>query len=1084
MSIVKYVSLAFLLIWCGELWAQTQIVTGKVYELDGKNKLPAIGVNIVVVNNQNRFLTGVTTDVNGDYRIVVPNEKDLSLNFSFIGMKAQTVKFTGQKRIDITLEPDTKELGEVVVTGERIRKNDMGLTDKQVVSATQRIKVDEMVETMPVSSIEDVLQGQLGGVDIILGGDPGAKSSIRIRGTSSLTGSNEPLIVIDGVPYDTEIDDDFDFSTANEEDFGALLNIAPADIESIEVLKDAAATAIWGTKGGNGVLLINTKKGSKGKTTFTFSTKFTVKQEPKTIPMLNGNQYTAMIQDAAWNTANAMGLANVALTGSVADILFGEYKDQIGYNPQYEFFDEYNQNVDWLDEVRQTAITSDNSFSMAGGGDKATYRFSLNYLHEQGTTIGTGLERLTSNLNLTYNFSDRLRVDANFSYTQTDKDDNYFNPRAEALRKMPNQSPYYVDDKTGEWTSEYFTPQKNFQGEFSGKDKNYNAVAMAHESYNNTTSREGKILFRLNYQLLPELSYTGYVSLSMKGNKNRKFLPASATGVIWTSEHFNRSVDALSDNQSLKTENKLTFIKNWNIHNIVATALFRTSESNSSSYKSETSGNASPSLSEPVASGSVVGKGSGTSKGRNMSAIASLHYTLLDRYMVYGTLNCEGNSSMGGDNRYGWFPSLGVAWLAHEESFLKDKEWLDQLKLRLSWGESGKSASGTAPYIGQFSGLSESYMGMGAIAPTSIQLNKLKWATSTEYNVGLDVNLFKSKLTFTFDWYTKTTKDLLQEKYRVPVSTGYENIAYFNSGEISNSGVEFRANYRVYKNKNWDVALNFNVSRNVNKVEKLPANMSEDSWKLENGAYATRVVAGDPVGSFYGFRYKGVYNSTEETYARDAQGNIMNDMQGNPIVMKNGTYTCYPGDARYEDVNHDGIINKNDIVYLGNANPWFIGGAGISVKYKTWALSTNFYGRFGQRVINQTRINSESMDSKSNQSTAVLKRWRSIGDQTDIPRALYDYGLNALGSDRFAEKCSYVRLKSLTLNYALPKEITQRWGITRLNFFITGYDLFTWTNYTGQDPEVSLPGSAKALAKDSANTPCPRRYSCGITLNF
>lgn len=1085
MKILKYIGIILLLLHAQSLWAQVQVVTGKVYEIVNGKKSPAIGVNVVVVNSQNRFLTGVITDVNGVYHLRIPDDKDLSLNFSFIGMKTQVIKYTGQKTIDVDMQEETTALEEVTVTAQRLHTNDMGLTDKQVITATQRVNMDDIAETLPVTSVEDALQGQLGGVDIITGADPGAKSSIRIRGTSSLNGSNEPLIVIDGVPYDTEVEEDFDFATANDEDFGALLNISPSDIESIEVLKDAAATAIWGTKGGNGVLLITTKKGSRGKTNFTFSTKFSVKKEPNTIPMLNGNQYCAMIQDAVWNTANAMGLSSAA-SSSLWDVLYGEFSDEIGYNKAYKYFDEYNQDVRWLDEIRQTAFTTDNSFAMSGGGDKATYRFSLNYLNEQGTTIGTGLERFTAGLNVQYRFSDRLRVDANFTYAQSDKDDNYDDVRAEALRKMPNQSPYFIDDNTGERTSVYFTPQENFLGTYdTKKGKNFNPVAMAHDSYNNTLSRESKILFRLNYQILPELNYTGYVSLNMNSTKNKKFLPATATGVIWTDAYFNRSGDLLSDKQGLKTENKLVFIKNWNNHhNIVATALVRTSESNSSSYSSYSSGNSSASLSDPTASGSVASAGSGESKSRSVSFIGSLHYTLLNRYMVSGTVNGEGNSSMGGSNRFGVFPSVGIGWLVHEESFLRDKEWLEMAKLRLSYGESGSSASGTAPYAGWFAGLKEGYMDMSAVAPESIQLDHLRWATSKEYNVGVDLNFLKNKIMVTFDWYTKKTVDLLQKDYKIPTSTGYEKIKYYNSGEISNKGWEFRIGYEIFKNKDWRVAVNVNASRNVNKVEKLPANMTQDSYSFKNGEYATRVVVGDPVGSFYGYRYKGVYQSTDDTYARSAAGEVMKNMEGNPIVMQNGTYNCYPGDAKYEDINHDGVINQYDIVYLGNANPWLIGGASLNIKYKDWSLTSNFHGRFGQKVINAARMDSESMYGKNNQSKAVLRRWRSEGDDTEIPRALYNYGYNYLGSDRFVEKCSYLRLKSVTLNYSLPKKVLQRWGISKLSIFVTGYDLFTWTNYTGQDPEVSLPSSAKALCKDGANTPRARRFSCGLNINF
>ena len=1074
-----------LLLFSGSTWAQTKLLTGKVMEKVAGKEAPAIGVNVVVANKQNRFITGVTTNVNGTYSITIPEEEGLTIQFSFIGMKTQTIKYTGQRNIDIVMEEDNQMLDEVTVVQKRIERNDMGISDKEQTSATQRVKMDDIMETSPVTSVEEALQGQLGGVDIISAGDPGAKSSIRIRGTSSLNASSEPLIVIDGIPYSTDINDDFDFNTANEEDFGQLLNIAPSDIESIEVLKDASATAIWGTKGANGVLMIKTKRGSQGKTRFNFSTKFTASVEPNTIPMLDGDQYVALMQDAIWNTANAQG---IAYSADLLKLLFDT--PEINYNPEWRYFNEYNQNTNWLDEVRKTAFTTDNNFAMSGGGDKATYRFSLGYMYQGGTTIGTGVNRLSSTLNVNYNFSSRLRVDADFSFTQTEREANWTNVRGEALRKMPNKSPYWIDEQTGEWTDEYFTRQNSeeFQGAFtkvnSSTFRNFHPIAMAKDGHNNTTQRESKITFRLNYNILPSLTYTGWVSMNIKAVKNKKFLPQEATGVLMSNTYANQSTDALTDNFTLQTENKFIFRKNWfEMHNLIATLLLRTSQTESSSYTSTVYAAASSGLSDPTSGGPITDLGSGSSEVRSMSGILSLHYTLLNKYMISGTVNMEGNSSMGSAKRWGYFPSVGLAWQIHEEGWLKEKEWLEQAKLRLSYGQSGNAPGGSSPYIGTFKSVGN-YMDIAAVAPVSVQLDHLKWETSGEYNVGLDLTLLHSKINFTFDYYNKLTKDLLQKDVTVPASTGFEKIKYYNSGEMRNKGLEFRLQYEIFKNKNWRVAVNANISRNVNEIEKLPKNLSEETYTLGNGNYAQRLETGTPVGSFFGYKYKGVYQNTPQTYAQDASGNIMHNATGENIVMRNGGFTCYPGDAIYEDVNHDGVIDKYDIVYIGNGMPVMTGGGGISVKYKAWSLSTLFHGRFGQKVINEARMNNEAMYNSDNQSRATLRRWRSEGDDTEIPRALYKYGLNYLGSDRFVEKASYLRLKSVSLNYTLPKTVCQRWGINNMNVFITGYDLFTWTKYTGQDPEVSLPSKATDLVKDKADTPRSRRFSAGISFNF
>lgn len=1076
----KYFMVAMVLLLAADVSAQNIILSGRVTERFGGSIEPIYSANVVVVNKQNRYLNGVITDLGGNYNISVPaDEEGLRIRISYIGMKTQTFPFTGQRRLDVLLEEDTQTLTDVVITEKRIERDGMGVSRREQTSATQKLDMEEIISNVPVSSIEEALQGQLGGVDIVLGGDPGARSAIRIRGTNSLSASSEPLIVIDGIPYSTDISDDFSFATANEEDFGALLNIAPSDIASIEVLKDASATAIYGTKGSNGVLLITTKKGSKGRTNFTFSSKYTAKFEPESIPLLNGSQYVAMVQDALWNTANAKGLASAS---NELDLLFNTY--EINYDPSWQFFDEYNVDTDWLELVRQTAITSDNNFSLSGGGDKATYRFSLGYLNEQGTTIGTNLDRLTTKLNINYDFSERLRVTADFGFTQSDRAANYLNVRSEAMTKMPNKSPYYIDNATGQPTDMYFSRQEDdFQGAFNGSS-HYNPLAMANESYNNTMQREEKISFNLQYRFPFNLTYQGYVAMNMRTTRNNKFLPQIATGVLWTSSNANRSTDAVSDNFVLQSENKLLYNKTFDeVHSLIATGLFRTSQSQNFSYTSSTSGNASPELSDPTVGSVVAGIGSGLSESRSVSSIAQAIYTYDDRYVLKGTVNMEGNSAMGKSNRFGTFPSFGLAWNAEEESFVEDLFWLDEAKARVSLGWSGNAPSGSALYLGAYQSLG-SYMDMPAIYPVRIQLDKLKWETSREWNYGVDMRLFQNKLGFTVDYYSKYTYDLLLSNVSIPATTGYSTIKYFNSGEMSNRGWEFRTDYEIFKNKDWRVAANFNISRNNNKVEKLPENMNEENYTFGNGNYAVRIVEGDPIGSFYGYRYNGVYQNTEDTYALDAEGNVMYDYNGDIIGMKNGTLSVYPGDAKYEDINKDGVINEYDIVYLGNANPILIGGGGFTVKYKQLSLTTFFYGRYGQKVINSARMSLENMYGTNNQSTAVLKRWRNEGDDTDIPRALYGMGYNYLGSDRFVEDASFMRLKTLSLSYAVPSTLLKQVGINSLSVFCTGYDLFTWTNYTGQDPEVSLPSSATSLVKDNATTPVSRRVSLGFNLNF
>lgn len=1084
-SLLKYILIAIVFAaTAGEAFGQVKVLSGKVTEMFGATAEPMVGVNVNILNSQNRSLGGTITNMDGIYNLKVPNENNLTIVFSYIGMKTQRIKYNGQTKLNITMKDDTQSINEVVISGKRIERNDMGISSREQSSATQKVNMEDLVAIAPVTSIEDALQGQLGGVDIVLGGgDPGARASIQIRGGSTLNANSEPLIVVDGVPYPAEIDDNTDFSTINNDDLGALLNISPQDIESIEVLKDAAATAVWGTKGANGVLVIKTKQGVQGKTRFSFSSKFSAKFEPESIPMLDGNQYSALISDALWNSANYIGLAN---STNYLQMLYNS--PEIGYQPDWTYFNEYNQNTDWLSEVRRNTQSWENTFSMSGGGERATYRFSLGYLDEGGTTVGTDFSRLNSSLNVRYKFSDKLIFTTQFSFVQSTRNNNYYNVRTEAFRKAPNKSPYYIDDETGNYTSQYFNHNENstLDPAFdSKKSRYYNPIAMANESVNKTIQRESKMNFNIEYNILNGLTYWGNVNMNIRNTKGRMFLPQVATGLAWTDSNANRSTDTSSDQLTINTENKLIYRKNWNDkHSIIATGVFRTVETTKSSYGSETSGNASSGLADPTIGSAVRKISSGDSKTRSINGVALMNYTLLNRYIVNASLGLESNSTMGKSERLGLFPTVGIAWHLADEKFMDfSNDWMDEFKLRFSLGQTGNAASGASLYLGSYAS-GDNYMDMSAITPSTMQLNRLKWETTTEYNTGLDASFLKGKLRFTVDVYQKYIKDLLQKKVKMPTSIGYGNgyeVSYMNSGKMTNKGWEFRVDAVPFENRDWRVGFYFNIAHNENKITEMPDNYTEENYTFNNGEYAYRREEGRPMGSFYGYRYKGVCQNKDATYARDADGNVMKDISGNAIVMRNGTATIAPGDALYEDINHDGVINQYDIVYLGNSNPRFTGGAGVNVSYKQFKLSAIFYGRYGQDVVNSTRLNNESMRGIDNQSTAVLRRWRNEGDQTDIPRALYGEGYNTLGSDRFVEDASYLRLKSLSFNYRLPKKIIQRWGFSNIDVYVTGYNLFTWTKYTGQDPEVK---TENTYARDSATTPASIQLVAGFNLSF
>lgn len=1069
------------------IWAQT-VLTGTV--IDKTFDEPLTGANIYIMNASNRSIGGTIADLNGEYRLSIPNQKDLSIVFSFIGYKTQTVKFTGQTVINVTLEEEGMALETVEVTAKRIERNSLGQAPKDLITASQKVSLGH-IESAPVTSVTEALQGAMANVDILTGGDPGAGSSIRIRGTASLNNSNEPLFVVDGVPLPVDITDDFSFASASSEDYGALLNISPADIESIEVLKDAAATAMYGSKGANGVLLINTKRGDKGRLQFSFSSKYEWKKERNSYPLLNANQYISMIQDAIWNSVSDLG-TTTSKSLEYLDLLYNT--KEIGFDPSWVYFNEYNQDTDWLDEITQEGFSSDNNFSISGGGDKADYRLSLNYLTEEGTTIGTGFERFSTSFNTRYKFSNDLDINLTYSFTRGVRDASYQDDsnelkkasvRGHALTKMPNMSPYTID-QFGNRTSEYFTPFSSFQGKFT--DKVYNPVAMVNEARNRTTSTDSRMIFVLHYRFMQGLDYFGTVGFTGNFTNTDRFLPQSVTGVSWIDEAASASAFIGKDVLYLTTENRFVFNKLFaEKHRIIASALWQTADQTSSSYTSKSATNPSPGISNPIAGALALKGGSGRSIYRDMGGNFNLQYQLFEKYLFQAGYRVEASSSMAANSRWGAFPLVGVAWQLGDEKFVQKLKFISNAKLRLNWGQSGKSPSGTSPYVGTFSAINPGYGEMTAIEPAKPDLSNLKYEVITQTNFGFDLGLFDNSVNMALELYSKETKDLLQKDMVIPSSTGMAKVAYYNSGRISNKGWEFNIDYTAIRTKDWGFNMSFNISQNQNEVLEIPENKKDENYSFKNGTYAYRVIQGDPLGSFYGYKYEGVYQNVAETYAKDATGNLIYDINGEPVIMKNGSQKARPGDAKYKDMNGDGVINEYDITYIGNSNPTLTAGMNFTLRYKNLSLIASFHGRSGQKVINQARMNLESMYNKNNQSTAVLRRWRNEGDDTDIPRALYDRGFNYLGSDRFVEDASFLRVKFVTLKFNCPSDWIKKVGINRLELYVTGYDLFTLTKYKGQEPEINLSpvdGTMQMVAIDKSNTPKPFRIAGGINIKF
>lgn len=1066
-----------------QVQAQSTItVSGKV--TDEKNK-PIQGVSITEVDADKRIIRGVSTDVDGNFALRISDTKH-KISFSIIGFKpVEELSINGRREFNIKLESSAKEMGEVIVVAQRKTDNGMlSIPEKSLTIAASRINAKEM-EEMAATSIDQALQGRMAGVDIAANsGDPGAGMQIRIRGTSSINSSTDPLIVVDGMPYETQIPEDFNFGTADDQGYANLLNIAPSDIRDITILKDAAATAIWGSRAANGVLVINTRRGTRGKPVLSYTFKGSVQLKPEPIPMLNGKQYSNLIPEEFMNR-NGIPLN----TQNVNEFKFDP-------NDPYYYYN-YNNNTNWVDAIARVGKTMDHNVSMTGGGAKAKYFASIGYLNNKGVTVGTDLTRISTRINLDYNVSEKINFRTDLSYTHSENNKNYSDKvRSIAYIKMPNMGIYEYDEY-GNLTPNYFSPESNIQGQYPNT---YNPVAMAYEASNKVVTERVIPKFNLQYSIVKDvLLATADVQFDINNVKNKSFLPQIATGRPWTDNTVNIAYDGDNDGFNVQTKTALVYtphLKNEK-HSVMGMFNVMTYDNKSISYQAKSTNTASSDLQDPGNESRVTGNGSNlsarTNQTKTRSATINGQYGFADKYIVNVGLRGDGTSRLSSSNRFGLFPSFSGRWRISEEKFLKsldrDKK-IEDLSLRLSYGRSGNAPRGDYTFYNRYENFSWNYLGQASVYSADMELKRLKWETVIGQNLGFNLAMFKNRLSLDAEVYKNRTKDLFFNGLQIAALNGFSDVD-MNVGTMDNQGWEVALQTTPLKTKEWTVDFNFNVARNVNIIREISEFYPLEKGNItSNGQYKTYMQVDNPFGSFYGFRYQGVYKDKDATVARKEGGDKIVRPNGETVYMRfnypTTDYIFQPGDAMYEDINHDGNIDYRDIVYLGNSNPMFTGGFGLNASYKNqWRLSTFFNFRYKYDIINGTEMRSTNMYGYDNQSTEVLKRWRKEGDVTDIPRALYASGYNWLGSSRYVEDGSFLRFRTVTLRYIFQKNVLDRMKIKNLSAYITAENIFTMTNYTGQDPEVSVRGSDPfRVATDNSMTPPVRMFTIGLTGSF
>lgn len=1102
MKLTKYISLLALVLMPLTVMAQTAgtLVHGTV--TDDFGELP--GVNVVEIDATNRIVAQGITDVNGNFSLRITNPKN-KLRFTCVGMLTQLIPIKGTT-YNIKMKENAKIIDEIVITEKKkVQTSGLAIPEREVSGATQTINAEEF-EGLGITSVDEVLQGRIAGLDIVSNsGNIGSGSTMRLRGVSSIHGNSQPLIVVDGNVFESDYNSNFDFASATEDQFAELLNVNPDDIASISVLKDAAGTAIYGSQGANGVIEIKTKRGKKGPTHVQYSFRGTLTHQPSGVNLLNGDQYTMLMKEAYYNPKLSDAASNIR---------------ELNYDPSFSEYEMYNNNTDWKDAISQTGFLQKHYVSITGGGEKAMFRIAGGYDHQTGTVIGQMLDRFTTRVALDYFVSDRIKIVSNFNMTYTDNHKNNTSVLgndliAIAQLKMPNLS-IYEQDANGNNLSDFYHMLANCSSELRNDQYTYtNPVAVANEATNTETTYQIQPEFQVQYKLLgtenyqTQLNYEGKVLFNIFNKYNDSFYPSSLVNDGWSSSDNNLSQTQAHKSTAITTTHRLTFqpvFRNRD-HSLLTMAQFQLTDGSSKGTSNSVYGLPYGSISSTTADGIIQSVGTSAGQWRTIYLTFSAHYAYKGRYIADFSVRRDGSTKFGDDNRWGNFPALSFRWNIIDEAWMANsRKWLSMLAIRPGWGMVGNQPSGEYLYFSRYASGS-SYNGNASVYPAGIRLGTLKWENKETYNVGLDFGFWNDRITGDVNVYRQLTSDLLMPKVGIPTSSGYSSLSWQNVGDMVNLGWEFNIRgQKIVKKGKFSADFNVTFANNKNEITKMDDTVLESlnsDFDRNNGSYLTRIQLNNAFGSMYGFRYKGVYQyskySEEEVrgvsgpnapVARDAEGRVIVDKDGFTVPMvfcydnenNSAIYEFKGGDDIYEDINHDGNINELDIVYLGSSLPKFTGGWGFKLNYGRWSLNTQFTFRAGNKIINEARMKAENMYTNNNQSAAVNWRWRVEGDETPIPRALYQEGYNWLGSDRFVEDGSYMRLNYIQLSYSFSPKWLKRIGLNQLNCYMDARNLFCFTGYSGADPEVAY--GSYGVTTDRSRTPNARQFTLGVTVGF
>ena len=1024
---------------------QERTVTGVV--TSGTDGEALIGVSVQV---KERPQVGTITDFEGRYSLQARSNE--TIVFSYIGFKSQEVK-ASKTVVNVELEEDSEILDEVVVVGYGTMKR------SDLTGSVVSVGEDEIKQSI-VTSLDQALQSKAAGVSVTQNsGTPGGGISVSIRGINSLNG-NEPLYVIDGVAI----------SGNNDSNSSVLSSINPSDVVSMEILKDASATAIYGSRASNGVVLITTKQGQAGKTRITYEGYYGLQQLPKKLGVMNLREY------AEYQNLRA---------------------EVIGFGERAEFADIslLGEGTDWQGEIFQNASMHNHQLNISGGNDNVKYSLSAGYLQQEGIAIGSDFERFSARVNMDNKITKWLSTGLRASVAQTTQNNtidsgNIIRTAIEQLPDTPARNP------DGSWGAQ----AENMYGTYFS---NPVAEALMRENYNR--GLQMYVDFFADVTLWKGLVFRAEYAGNYYYSNTYQYTPSYDYGHYVQSSTGSRGANNGS-NWTLKTY--LTYNGTFGKHNISAMAGHEAQENRYETLYASRDNYLFNTIHELNMGDSSTAK---NSSGRGSSAIESyygrLNYGYDDRYLATFTVRGDGSSSFGPANRWGVFPSMALAWKINNEKFLKGVKWLNNLKLRLGWGLVGNQSASSYAY-GVTMSSAASIWGTGFYAG-NYPNDKLKWEETRAWNAGLDLNLFDNRVEFIFDTYLKNTDNLLMRASLPSYVAGIINSPWVNAGAMENKGAEFTLNTVNISKKDFTWRTGITISFNKNKITKLYTETAGLSGKVDQSQTLTYSTVGQPVGQYYGYKVVGMFKEESDFYQRDADGNFLLDKNGNrlSVALPENQHIAkdevWVGDYIFEDLNGDGVIDEQDRTYLGNPEPKFSYGFNNTFTYKGFDMNIFINGVYGNKLVNLFRQDFTNPMRNSNllkEATGIAhvelidpaqpeEIWNvrvSNPESATVQRLnTADGNDNNRMSSRFVEDGSYLRIKNISLGYTFPQKWTRKWHIENLRIYMNIQNAFTFTKYKGYDPEVGAYNYDVLLrGVDYARYPSQRIYTVGLNLSF